>query len=596
MASYRAPLRDMQFLLEEVFDTGRLFSMLPDGVELTSDLTGVILQEAARISEEVLAPINRTGDEEGCRFSEGQVTTPKGFPEAFKTFAEGGWVGLGGDPAYGGQGMPKTLSVLVEEMIMAANCSFALYPILTSGATMALRHHGTDVLKKRFMPSLNSGRWTGTMCLTEAHAGTDLGLLKTRAEPSEDGSYRISGTKIFITGGEHDLTENIVHLVLARMKGAPSGSHGLTMFVIPKKQVNEAGHITVDNGVSCGSIEHKMGIKASSTCVLNFDNATGYLVGEPNEGLACMFTMMNYERLSMGLQGTGLAENSYQTAVAYARERLQGRAPPPRARRSRQTEADPIIVHPDIRRMLLTMRANIMAGRALILYVAGKLDTAVYDRDADARADAEKLVALLTPVAKAWCTDCGYDACVLGQQVLGGHGYIREWGLEQNVRDARIAQIYEGTNGVQAQDLMGRKTVRNRGDLLQVLLGEIDGFLGDTSERPELKEVNGVLLEARRRLEDITIEIIERADNDPDEIGASAYPYLQLMGLVLYGFMWCRMIAAASAAAGADDHYYDGILKTGRFYLNRLMPRYKTLLEEISHGSGTLMAMKADQF
>lgn len=597
MTAYKAPIRDMQFILHEVMAAETLFAQMPGTAEVTTDLMDAILESAAQIAEEVLAPINRSGDEEGCRFEKGQVHTPVGFREAYKAFAQGGWIGLSGDVEHGGQGMPKMLAVLFEEMIMGANSSFALYPILSAGASLALARHASAELKQKYLPRLYSGEWSATMCLTEPHAGTDLGIIKTRAQPQADGSYLITGTKIFITGGEHDLTRNIVHLVLAKLPDAPPGPKGISLFLVPRDLPSGDGSSATRNGVSCGSIEHKMGIKASSTCVMNFDGARGNLVGEINKGLTCMFTMMNYERLSIGLQGIGLSESSYQTAVAYARERVQGRAAT--GATNQAGVADPIIVHPDVRRMLLSVRADVEAGRALALYVASQLDIAHFHPDAEARKRAASLVALLTPVAKAAFSDRGFESCVLAQQVLGGHGYVREWGLEQNVRDARIAQIYEGTNGIQALDLAGRKVVKDSDGMLDILVEEISGFLTGHSELKEMREFLTPLQEALGALTATTRWLKEAAGANPDEVGAASVPYLRLVTLVLYAYMWARMakIALAALAGGsAEASFYDAKLKTGRFFIARVLPGYAALAAEIRGGSATLMALSADQF
>jgi len=598
MAEYRAPIADMQFLLRDVFEAEQLFATMPDTQEVTADLVNAIIEEAGKIAEGLLAPINQSGDQEGCKWQDGVVTTPAGFRDAYKAYAEGGWAGLTGDVNYGGQGMPKVLSALIEEMCFAANSSFALYTILNTGATLTLSQHASDELKQRFLPRMYEGRWSGTMCLTEPHAGTDLGMIKTRAVPQADGSYELTGTKIFITAGEHDLTENIIHLVLAKLPDAPDGPRGISLFLVPKMVVGEDGELTGENNnVRCGSIEHKMGIKGSATCVMNFDGARGFLVGEENNGLANMFTMMNYERLSMGLQGNGHADSSYQIASAYAKDRIQGRAPSGPV--SVDQAADPIIVHPDVRRMLLTIRANVVAGRALSLYAALQLDTARFHPDQEARAKAEKLVALLIPVQKAYCTDRGFESCVLAQQVLGGHGYVVEWGLEQNVRDARIAQIYEGANGIQALDLTGRKTVRANGELLQVLLGDMEAFIADQQEVAGMQAYLPILADCKQRLEDVTATVIQNAAANPDEIGAASYAYMELMGLSLYCFMWQRILAAAFKArdAGSSDAgYVDGLMATGEFFFSRMLPRAESLVQEINAGSAPLMAMRAEQF
>jgi alkylation response protein AidB-like acyl-CoA dehydrogenase len=598
MATYRAPLRDIRFLLNNVFAAEQLFASMPDTAEITDDLIAAIVEEAGKIAEGLLAPINSSGDAEGCHFEKGTVTTPKGFKQAYKAFADGGWPSLTGDVNYGGQGMPKMLSAVIEEMLFAGNSSFALYTILNTGATLTLSQHGSDELKLRYLPQMYSGKYSGTMCLTEPHAGTDLGMIKTKAETQADGSYLLSGTKIFITAGEHDLTENIIHLVLAKLPDAPPGPRGISLFLVPKFLVDESGRLTDErNTVACGSIEHKMGIKASATCVMNFDSAVGYLVGEENQGLSHMFTMMNYERLSMGLQGNGLADSSYQLAAAYAKQRMQGRA----ATGALQPglNADPIIVHPDVRRMLLTMRANILAGRALSLYAASQLDISRFHPIEAARKKAEQLVALLIPVQKAYCTDRGFEACVLGQQVLGGHGYVTEWGLEQNVRDARIAQIYEGANGVQALDLMGRKTVRCNGELLDILSGEMDEFVASHKDVEAMHPYLTAFEKCRERLAQATSSVLASSGDDANAVGAASYSYMELMGLVLYCYMWQRILSAALAdqkSGSNDTDYTDALVKTGEFFMQRLLPRTESLLVEITSGAESLMAMRAEQF
>jgi alkylation response protein AidB-like acyl-CoA dehydrogenase len=596
MPAYRAPIQDIGFLLNNVFTADTLFSSMPGTEEVSTDLTSAIVEEAGKIAEGLLAPINQSGDQQSCQYNDGVVTTPDGFKEAYKAYAEGGWAGLTGEVAYGGQGMPKTLSALIEEMSFAANSSFALFTILTTGATLTLSQHGSEELKQRYLPKMYEGVWTGTMCLTEPHAGTDLGMIKTRAVPNADGSYSLSGTKIFITAGEHDLAENIIHLVLAKLPDAPAGPRGISLFLVPKMLVDEQSELTGErNGVRCGSIEHKMGIKASPTCVMNFDEAKGYLVGELNNGLSHMFTMMNYERLSMGLQANGLADSAYQVAAAYAKERVQGRAPT--GPQQPEASADPLLVHPDVRRLLLTIRANVLAGRSLSIFAAMQLDISRFHPEADARARADKLVSLLIPVQKAYCTDRGFDACVMAQQVLGGHGYVAEWGLEQNVRDARIAQIYEGANGVQALDLMGRKTVRANGELLALLSEEMDAFVAAQADVAAMQPYLSSLATCRSVLAEATRFVIEGASKNPEEIGAASYAYMELMGLTLYCFMWQRILAAALADKnGNNAEYLDGLVKVGEFFLARQVPRVHSLLAEIEAGSDSLMAMTANQF
>ncbi len=597
MAAYKAPLTDMHFVLHEVQRAADLCAAMPGTAEVTADLMDAVLESAAQLATEVLAPLNRSGDEEGCRFEAGRVHTPPGFREAYRLFTEGGWVGLCGDPAYGGQGMPKMLAVLVEEMMMGANTSFALYPVLSAGASLALASHAAESIKEFYLPRLYSGEWSATMCLTESHAGTDLGLLKTRAEPDGQGSYRITGSKIFITGGEHDLSENIIHLVLARLPDAPPGPRGISLFLVPRQLPDASGGPGVHNGVSCGAIEHKMGIKASATCVMNFDGSTGFLIGEANKGLACMFTMMNYERLSIGLQGIGLAEHSLQVASAYARERLQGRAATGPVNPG--GGADPILVHPDVRRMLLTVRAELEAGRALAVYVGAALDTVHFDPDPQRQARSARLVALLTPVAKAAFSDRGFEACVNAQQVLGGHGYVREWGLEQNVRDARIAQIYEGTNGVQALDLAGRKVVRDQEGLLETLWEEIEDFLQTQASTEGVQEFLPELKAALTQARSVSAWLRQAAAGNPDETGAASVPYLRLLAQLLYCFMWCRMAVAADLALsrpGVDKAFYEDKLTMARFFMARMMPVRHALAAEIMSGCETVMALPAERF
>ncbi|MBD9629961.1 acyl-CoA dehydrogenase C-terminal domain-containing protein [Pseudomonas sp. PDM19] len=590
MPVYNAPLRDMRFLLNDVFDAPALWARLPALAErIDADTADAILEEGAKITSGLLAPLNRSGDEEGVQFADGNVRTPAGFREAYATYAEGSWVGLAGNPEYGGMGMPKMLSVQFEEMMYGANASFSLYSTLSAGACLALDAHANESLKSTYLPNMYAGEWAGSMCLTEPHAGTDLGLIRTRAEPQTDGSYVVTGTKIFITGGEQDLTDNIIHLVLAKLPDAPAGSRGISLFLVPKFLVQADGSLGARNAVSCGSIEHKMGIKASATCVMNFDGATGWLVGEPNKGLAAMFTMMNYERLSIGIQGIGCAEMSYQSAVAYARERLQSRAAGPVAK---DKAADPIIVHPDVRRMLLTMKALTEGGRAFSTYVGQQLDVAKYTADTAERDTAQSLVALLTPVAKAFFTDTGLESCIHGQQVFGGHGFIREWGQEQLVRDVRIAQIYEGTNGIQALDLLGRKVIADGGQALAQFAGEIRAFAGATNGAA-MGAFTSPLLEALDLLECITRELRERAASQPQEIGAASVEYLHLFGYTAYAYLWARM---AQASLGQGDGFHCGKLATAHFYFARLLPRTESLAASIRAGSESLFELRAEHF
>ncbi|NMZ97743.1 acyl-CoA dehydrogenase C-terminal domain-containing protein [Pseudomonas lundensis] len=590
MPEFNAPLRDMRFVLHEVFEAPALWARLPALADhVDAETADAILEEAAKVTGQLIAPLNRSGDEEGAQWQATTVTTPSGFKAAYTTYIEGGWVGLSGNPEFGGMGMPKMLAVQFEEMLYAANSSFALYSALSSGACLAIDAHATHALKSTYLPPMYEGRWAGSMCLTEAHAGTDLGIIRTRAEPQADGSFLITGSKIFITGGEQDLTENIIHLVLAKLPDAPPGPKGISLFLVPKRRVNADGSLGAANAVTCGSIEHKMGIKASATCVMNFDGACGWLIGEANKGLAAMFTMMNYERLSIGIQGIGCAETSYQNARTYARERLQSRAPTGKV--APDKVADPIIVHPDVRRMLLSMKAMTEGGRAFASYVGQQLDLSKFSDDPQEQEQASALVALLTPVAKAFFTDTGLDSCVLGQQVFGGHGYIREWGQEQLVRDVRIAQIYEGTNGIQALDLLGRKVVANGGAALRLFTRQIRQF-ASLPGKPYARE----LLDAVQRLEDVTDWLLTRATSNPNEIGAASVEYLHLFGYVAYAWLWARMADVAQSSMDADPPFYTAKLATARYYFTRLLPRILSLEQSIRAGSEPLFELDAASF
>ncbi|MBK3806515.1 acyl-CoA dehydrogenase C-terminal domain-containing protein [Stutzerimonas stutzeri] len=592
MADYQAPLRDMRFVLNEVFDAPKLWQALPALAEVVdAETADAILEEAGKITANSIAPLNRSGDEEGCRWDDGAVSTPAGYREAYQLYAEGGWVGVGGDPAFGGMGMPKVISAQVEEMMNSASLAFGLYPMLTSGACLSIYAHASEELKQKYLPNMYAGVWSGSMCLTEPHAGTDLGIIRTKAEPQADGSYKVSGTKIFITGGEHDLTDNIIHLVLAKLPDAPAGSRGISLFLVPKVLVNDDGSLGERNSLSCGSIEHKMGIQASATCVMNFDGATGWMVGEPNKGLAAMFTMMNYERLGVGIQGLATGERSYQSAIEYARERIQSRAPTGPV--AQDKAADPIIVHPDVRRMLLTMKALNEGGRAFSSYVALQLDIAKFSDDEAARQRAEAQVALLTPVAKAFLTDMGLETTVHGQQVFGGHGFIREWGQEQLVRDCRITQIYEGTNGIQALDLIGRKIVGSGGTMYQAFVDEIRAFVA--SAGADLREFTEPLKAALDNLDELTAWVIDQAKANPNEIGAASVEYLHVFGYTAYAYMWARM-ATVSLAKQGEGEFYQSKLGTARFYFARLLPRIHSLTASVKAGSESLYLLDAAQF
>jgi alkylation response protein AidB-like acyl-CoA dehydrogenase len=596
MQVYKAPLRDMRFVLHEMHDSAGL-ARLRGCEEVAPDLLDSILEEAAKLAENVLLPVNASGDAEGCALENGVVRTPAGFREAYAAYREGGWTGLAADARYGGQGLPESLNRLVEEMVCSANLAFSLYPGLSHGAYEAIVRHAPEALKAIYLPRLADGSWSGAMCLTEPHSGTDLGLLRTRAIPQPDGTYGISGTKIFITSGEHDLTENIVHLVLARLAGAPPGTKGISLFLVPKFLPTEDGRPGARNGVACTALEHKMGIRASATCQLVFEDATGWLIGEPNRGLAAMFTMMNSERLSVGIQGLGIAETSYQSAVAYARERLQGRSTSPAARH--QGPADPIIVHPDVRRMLMTMRAYAEGCRALGAWVARALDEAARAKDAQARMLAEDFTALMTPVVKALFTDLGFEAANLGLQVYGGHGYIRGHGMEQMVRDVRIAMLYEGTNGVQAMDLVGRKLPYGEGRLLRTFFDPAEAFIVQHRHDPALGRLVGAFADGLATLQAATRHITAKGEADPEEAGAAAVDYLRLFGLVALGFMWLRMAEVAERTlprADGEAPFYEAKLTTARFFIDRILPQTGALLAAIRSGKNSTMALPEAAF
>ncbi len=598
MTDYTAPVTDLHFLLTQVIRADTLWSSL--GLhDADVDTTNAILDEAAKLCEQVIAPLNREADEQGCSLVEGQVTTPEGFKEAYEAYCEGGWGALGGDPEFDGMGMPKTLVACIEEMLQGSSMAFGLAPMLTAGACLALNAHGSQALKARYLPKMYSGEWSGAMDLTEPHAGTDLGLIRTKAEPMEGGAYAITGTKIFITWGDHDMAENIVHLVLAKLPDAPDNAKGISMFLVPKFLPNDDDTLGERNAVTCSAIEKKMGIKASATCVMNFDGAKGWLVGEANKGLAAMFTMMNYERLTVGIQAVGAAEASYQRASAYANDRIQGRALTGAAEPN-QT-ADPIIVHPDVRRMLMHMRAFNEASRAFYLYVASHLDIAKYTTDDNLRTQSEGRIALLTPVAKAFMSDMALSATIAGQQVFGGHGFIREWGQEQYVRDVRITQIYEGTNGIQALDLLGRKVIANNGQWLKDYCHEILLFVSGALSI-ELKVYAAQLAEQTEIALALADELITRSQKNPDVIGDSANDFLHMIGLVSYGYLWLKMAQESHQLLETthQDQFSADFLNAKqhccRYFFNRELPRINHLVYCIKAQTDDLMAMPASLF
>jgi alkylation response protein AidB-like acyl-CoA dehydrogenase len=599
--NYKAPIADLKFVLHDLLELGSDASVAPFE-RATPEVTDAVLGEAAKLIEEVVAPINQIGDSEGCRFEDGSVQMPTGFPEAYEQYSAAGWGGLTAELEYGGQGLPYSVGLAVNEMISAANLAFAITPELTRGAYEAIFAHGTDEQRRRYLPRLVSGEWTGTMNLTEPHAGTDVGLLRTRAVPCEDGDgYLITGTKIFISAGEHDMSDNIVHLVLARIDGAPEGVRGVSLFLVPKFHVNEDGLLGERTGPDCGSIEDKMGIHGSPTCVMNYEDAIGELVGEPHTGMRQMFTMMNAARIGVGVQGLGVAEIAYQNAVAYARERPQGRSLS--GPKEPEQAADPIIVHPDVRRMLMTARAFTEGARALALWTGMHVDIARCHPDEQQRQEADDLVALMTPMVKAYLTDTGYECANMALQCFGGHGYIREMGMEQFVRDARITQIYEGANGVQALDLVGRKLVVGEGRLVRGFLDRVSSFVAEHSADAALAEFVTPLVESVGELEQSTTLIMERGMQDPDEAGAASSDYLKMYSLVTLSYLWARMASVARAAL-ADGEAVDAErvafmerkLVTARFFMGRVLPEVHSLAAKIEAGGESMMALAADDF
>ena len=590
MPDYKAPLRDMNFVMHELLEAESFYQSLPGYEEATADLMTAIVEEGAKFAENVLSPLNQSGDEEGCTWSEEGVKTPTGFPEAYKQYVDNGWAALSAGVEYGGQGMPNLVGIVNNELAGTANWSWLMYPGLSHGALKTIEEHGDEAQKQKYLTRLVDGHWTGTMCLTESHCGSDLGLLRTKAEPLADGSYAITGTKIFISAGEHDMAENIIHIVLARLPDAPAGTKGISLFIVPKFNVAEDGSLGDRNAVHCASIEKKMGIKASATCVMNFDGAKGYLIGPENRGLNCMFTFMNTARIGTAIQGLAHAELSYQGALEYARERLSMRSLT--GPKNPDGPADPIIVHPDVRRMLLTQKAFVEGSRAFIYYLA-QLGDIVDVADEERAKAADDLMALLTPIAKAFITEVGYESANLGVQVYGGHGFIKEWGMEQIVRDARIAMLYEGTTGIQAMDLIGRKVLGSGGQMLMNFTQMIGDFCDANTDEADAKFISALSTYKDEWLE-MSLKIGERAVENADEAGAAAVDYMMYSGYVTLAFFWAKMaiLARQNIAEGDGDvSFYEAKLMTARFYFDRILPRTLAHKKSLESGAENLMEM-----
>lgn len=594
MTDFKVPARDMQFVLHELFDYEAHCRRLTNGEEVTRDVVDAVIEEAGKFCENVLAPLNRLGDIEGCKIDNGVVTTPTGFKEAYRQYIDAGWPSMIHSVEYGGQGLPESLETMVSEMVGTANWAWGMYPGLSHGAMKTIGVHGSEEQKNTYLKHLIAGEWTGTMCLTESHCGTDLGMLKTKASPSSDGSYSISGTKIFISAGDHDLAENIVHIVLARLPDAPEGTKGISLFIVPKF-LPDGGGVGERNKVTCGSLEHKMGIHGNATCVLNFDGAKGFLIGEPNRGLHCMFTFMNGARLGTAVQGLSHAELGFQKSLAYAKDRLQMRSLS--GVKNPTGPADPIIVHPDVRRMLLTQKAFAEGGRMLAYYISQLVDVESHGVDETEQKEAGELLAFLTPIAKAFMTESGFESANLGMQCFGGHGYIAEWGAEQNVRDSRISTLYEGTTGIQALDLLGRKVLQSQGEMLKRFTKIIHKFCEANKDNAAVTAYIEPLVVLNKEWGDITMHVGLAAMNDADEVGAASVDYLMYSGYITQAYFWARAAVLASTQLNSSEaDFYHAKLKTATFYFERILPRTRTLVETIKSGAGNLKSLDAEHF
>ncbi|MCL1114448.1 acyl-CoA dehydrogenase C-terminal domain-containing protein [Shewanella basaltis] len=596
MPEYKAPIRDVKFVMQELLDCDSHYQHLGYH-DASLDMVDAIIAEAAKLTEEVVAPLNQIGDQQGCTWKDGVVTTPDGFKQAYAQYVEGGWPTLSQSEEFGGQGLPHSLNISIAELFSSANHSFAMYPGLSHGALATIEAHGTEAQKQQFMPNLVDGKWTGTMCLTEPHCGTDLGMLRTKAELQADGTYSLSGTKIFISAGEHDLSENIVHIVIARIPGSPEGNKGISLFIVPKFNVTEDGTIADRNGVNCGSIEHKMGINGNATCVINFDGATGHLIGEPNRGLKCMFTFMNAARIGVANEGVAAAEASFQGALAYAKDRLQMRSIS--GVKNPTGPADPIIVHPDVRRMLLTQKSIAEGGRALVAYLAQLVDIGHAEKDEAVKADAEAKLALLTPIAKAFLSELGFECTSHGVQIFGGHGFIKEWGMEQLMRDTKISCLYEGTTGIQALDLLARKIIGTQGEILKPFSKDVTVFCQQNMDNPAMAEFIKPIMAYAKEWHELTVLIGGKAMKNPDEIGGASVDYLMYAGYVTLAYFWAKMAKVAQdklAAGTTEAAFYEAKIKTAQFYMQRMLPRAKGHAACIANGVDSMMALASEDF